>query len=79
MKPATKRKRPKEKEQKSMPFMIECDECGGHGEVQASCDVCNISLTTFNVEPGTDDLCRECAAKEEAWRDGDNGNIDDHP
>jgi hypothetical protein len=70
---AKKKKKPAAKKPSAMAryeaaedIMVECDECSGHGEVQAACTSCNISLTTFNVEPGTDDLCRACAKDENA-------------
>jgi hypothetical protein len=46
------------------PLMTECPECNGDGEVPATCEVCNKTLTEKSVEPGTDDLCKRCAKKE---------------
>jgi hypothetical protein len=48
------------------PVMKECDECGGTGEVEATCDECGDPLTEENVEPGTEDMCKECTRKSEA-------------
>jgi hypothetical protein len=50
---------------KAKSILVECDECRGTGEVEATCSICNIDLTHANVEPGTDDICKVCMAKEE--------------
>ena len=46
------------------PFTIECDECGGKGEYQAYCNVCQVPLTEANVGEECDDFCAKCLAKE---------------
>lgn len=62
-----KKKKPKVKKS---PKLVECYDCGGTGEVQAVCQVCNKGLTESSVEPGTDDLCRACAKEEDDYVEG---------
>jgi hypothetical protein len=51
---------------KTTPLMVECEECAGKGEYQASCNVCGVLLTEASAADECDDFCRVCAAKEGA-------------
>jgi len=42
------------------PIMVECEECGGHGEHQAECDNCRARLTTANQSADEPSWCAAC-------------------
>lgn len=63
--PMRDRRERRPKDAKNDPIVKECEECMGTGSVEATCDCCGVALTLANVEPGTDDLCVECAAEDE--------------
>ena len=54
-------------------FMVDCEECGGSGEVEQTCFNCNVVLTSDNIHENSEhEACKKCGDEAEAEWDESN-------